>query len=176
MTKPWSAAAGLLLLLLCVPWIAAAPAPPSYAADAAGGANPPNVAGSRFLGCFADRSPPDLDGANARRDTPLDCLAFCAGQDFRFSGLQQAGRCSCGNSHGRYGTSTACKPCKDSPSESCGGRKANAITEFTGWRASPVPPNLLPPRRPGRAASSPVVVPSDSAAQASAPAASVARP
>lgn len=119
----------------------------SWAGAAAQPANPPPVYGSRYVGCFADGTPRDLDGPQSAVGSPQACIDFCASQEFRYAGLQE-GRCACGNTHGRYGSSRACVECATWPGWQCGAKGANAVWELSGQVTLQAPPTLLPPRRP----------------------------
>lgn len=127
---------------------ASAPRRPPSAEIEAAGANPPKQYAGRYLGCFADKKQRDLTGPQSRQTSPQACVQYCAELEHSYAAMQRGKACFCGDSHGRYGPSTACKPCAGQPGESCGGPWANAVWEVGGQRAPPrLPPNLLPPAR-----------------------------
>lgn len=132
------------------------PAPRLPAVKAATSANPPAVYSGRYVGCFADREQRDLEGPQALQASPQACINYCAEQEFRFASMQNGNHCFCGNSYGRYGASDACGMCAGRPDENCGGTWANAVWELSGRMIRlPLPPTLLPPKRPLPAASPP---------------------
>lgn len=79
-----------------------------------------------FVGCYGDGSSRDLDGAVSSFDTVDECVEYCRGLAYAYSGLQFGGQCYCGNSFGSYGTSSGCTmTCPDG--ETCGGPYANDV-------------------------------------------------
>jgi hypothetical protein len=101
------------------------PAPPVSAPGAAGTA----ATGGKPIGCFADREQRDLVGAHAFADDAAACIALCASKGFKYAAKQAGTHCFCGNSYGRYGTSTACVSCRGLTAGDCGGSYANFVWE-----------------------------------------------
>lgn len=120
-----------------VPAPPAAPAPPPAASAPA--PRPAAIYSGRYLGCFADRVQRDLTGPSMLQPNPQSCIGTCASQGYRYASMQAGRYCFCGNTYGRYGPSTACGPCPDTPGETCGGHWANAVWEVSG-AMSPLPP------------------------------------
>ena len=84
--------------------------------------------GGRYLGCFADKEQRDLN------DIPgfwvgkaQTCIDRCGKQGFSYAAVQAGSTCFCDNKYGRYGPSNACVPCRNAPSENCGGTWANSV-------------------------------------------------
>lgn len=112
---------------------------------------------AREIGCFPDNKNADplgtrgrdLDGAafNDPAMTINKCLSLCAGQGFRFAGLQYGSWCFCGNSYDRYagGTASCTTKCAGDKSLFCGGRWANNIWEIIPEPDTPPASTMSPP-------------------------------
>jgi hypothetical protein len=101
--------------------VAASPAPASGATTAKG----------RPIGCFADKDQRDLGGAQSFANDAGACVAYCAAKGFKYAAKQAGTQCFCGNSYGRYGSSTACVSCRGLTAGDCGGSYANFVWEVT---------------------------------------------
>lgn len=83
----------------------------------------------RFIGCFKDLY--DTDG----RDLPHSkgkshvntCLQACAKEGYEFMGRQWENQCWCGNSYGKYGTSTSCNKCLEDGNNHNYGGSVNCV-------------------------------------------------
>jgi len=90
-----------------------------------------------YLGCYADQSVRDFsfkapypigNNPDARAWTVNDCRIYCSGGGFRYAALQDSGQCFCGQTYGKYGTSTGCtSTCVAKPDTKCGGSYANSV-------------------------------------------------
>lgn len=112
---------------------------------------PPLVANGAFA-CMADQGDPqgttgrDLDGSiySDAGMTNSICRTRCGAQGFRYSATQFSTYCFCGNSHGRFGPSTACiARCSGKLDEVCGGTWANSVS-------TALPPPPVTPAAPAR--------------------------
>lgn len=86
--------------------------------------------GGNYMGCFKDDSNRDLSGLWFQSDkmTIESCSAYCKQNGFIYAGLQYYSYCFCGNSYGKYGTTTNCDTnCAGNPNQKCGGGWANSI-------------------------------------------------
>jgi len=120
--------------------VAAAPVP----------VRPVPVGAPAYVGCFRDTSDFDLKGylERGRQNTPQRCIATCRARGFAFAGVQYGESCLCGNSHGRYGASTACNyACTGDRTQACGGYNANSVYS-TGLAVAAVPPPAAPTTPP----------------------------
>jgi hypothetical protein len=90
-----------------------------------------------YIGCFGDQGNTDLSGAHetSATNTPEQCVAWCASQGFLYAGVENDNQCGCGNSYGKYGTSSSCTDaCPGNFAEVCGGSSANSV-----YRTSALP-------------------------------------
>src|SRR5262249_53265626 len=87
------------------------------------------------IGCFADQSTRDLPTKlwSNSTNTPTACIAGCQKAGFAYAGVQYTSECWCGNSYGRYGTSTNCTmTCSGDSTQICGGAWANDVEAVNG--------------------------------------------
>lgn len=90
-----------------------------------------------YLGCYADvnggdLSNPDHDlngfAMSSAQMTVALCTATCGSKGFSFAGARNGQWCFCGNSYGRYGTSSNCTTsCAGDRTQKCGGYGANSV-------------------------------------------------
>jgi len=85
-----------------------------------------------YIGCYVDNADRDLNGLNVSSSsmTPGTCAAFCAQNNYKYSGVQFSTYCFCGNSYGKYGSVsyTECNmPCGGDSKTDCGGNWRNSI-------------------------------------------------
>ncbi|MBI4891168.1 MAG: WSC domain-containing protein [Acidobacteria bacterium] len=123
--------------------------PPKPVASPTSAAASPALGGAwKFLGCFTDKPQRDLDGLQTSANGPAACTALCAARGFPFAAMQAGNYCFCGKTYGRYGASNECRPCRDDPSQSCGGSYANAV-----WGLSGTAQSVPAPAQPGSSSS-----------------------
>eukprot|EP00918_Siedleckia_nematoides_P094940 GHVU01208445.1.p1 GENE.GHVU01208445.1~~GHVU01208445.1.p1 ORF type:complete len:540 (-),score=106.13 GHVU01208445.1:74-1450(-) len=101
-----------------------------------------------LLGCYKDKwgdrdLPRSGDGI-----TPEDCIASCRAMKSKYAGIQDAGRCFCGDSYGRHGrvANKYCNTkCEGNPEHYCGGDELNHVYIINKVGTIPPPPPTPPP-------------------------------
>jgi hypothetical protein len=93
------------------------------------GATASTTAGPTSIGCFADQATRDLSTLALSGSVSVEsCLAACTQAGYKYAGVQYGQQCFCGNSYGRYGSSTSCNmACTANAGETCGGTWANDV-------------------------------------------------
>ena len=87
-----------------------------------------NISGSKYIGCFHDRTLRDLSNSYGYGFSLEECAKITSSDNFAYYGLQDGGLCFGGNSYGKYGQSDNCnKRCTHNYSEYCGGNMANKV-------------------------------------------------
>jgi len=82
-----------------------------------------------YKGCFSDRPQRDLPIQAGDAGSIQECASNC--HAYTYFALQAGGQCFCGNSYGKYGTSTGCtQTCHSDPTQTCGGGYANSVWTF----------------------------------------------
>ena len=86
----------------------------------------------RYVGCYIDQSSSDLEHRpNKAQHTDTTCAEEC--KQYTYFGLQERGKCYCGNGYGTYGKAEESEchvPCSGDPTKSCGGWDRNAIYKY----------------------------------------------
>jgi len=97
-----------------------------------------------FLGCYADSDDRDLPINIGGGHTHDQCHKVCMNQGYAYFGMQWYGGCFCGNSYGKYGTSSCVNEC--SPDAGFYGGWRNCIYDVDGVIPAPTPkPTSLEP-------------------------------
>jgi WSC domain len=103
--------------------------------------------GEKLIGCYTDESTRDLPDMIASGTVTVEsCVAACKGAGYTYAGVQYGTQCFCGDSYGKYGSSSGCNmKCSGNSSETCGGTWANDIYSTGAADASAPPPPPPPP-------------------------------
>ncbi len=89
------------------------------------------VSDHRYAGCYNDsEADRDLPVRKGGPYPPHECAELCMKDGYKFSGVQNGGRCFCGDSYGKHGAAdeTDCRlHCDGWGTANCGGEIANAV-------------------------------------------------
>lgn len=86
------------------------------------------ISGSKYMGCFNDRSARDLSNYYGWGFSLEECAKITARDNFTYYSVQDGGYCYGGNSYGRYGTSDNCnRRCIWGDSSFCGSNMTNKV-------------------------------------------------
>jgi glucan endo-1,3-alpha-glucosidase len=84
-----------------------------------------------YKGCYGDSaSSRDLNVVKPGIGTIQECAGYCS--KYEYFGVQFGSQCYCGNSYGRYGTTTGCtSQCSSNSTQTCGGAYANSVYSYS---------------------------------------------
>jgi hypothetical protein len=86
------------------------------------------LSGSKYMGCYNDRTLRDLSNSYGYGFSPEECAKITSSDNFAYYSIQDGGQCFGGNSFGKYGNSDNCnKRCTHNTSEFCGGHMTNKV-------------------------------------------------
>jgi hypothetical protein len=105
-------------------------------------ASVPAALSGNYVGCYTDEKTRDLtdEAVSAGSMSVETCVADCGKAGYAYAGVQYGKQCFCGNTYGKYGTSTSCNmTCSGDSAETCGGSYANSIYKVAAATTPPPP-------------------------------------